>query len=271
MLSRVHHVGLVVRQLADGLALWRDRFGLAIAKQATIEDQGVRAALLPIGNSEIELLEPIGDSGVARFLAKRGEGLHHVCLESDDVAADLAAARARGLPLIDERPRPGLAGQICFLHPKGTRGALIEYAQPPAGERHHAPAGSGPLAGLALYEVTVQTRDAASAAELFATSFALPHAKVAAPSGMLGAAVSAGGVRLVFLAADSRSPSPEGSAFQRRVEAAGEGLLGLVLTVRAIDAAKAALAALEPVGDATHGLTLSTTHCHGVPIEVRAK
>src|SRR5207249_1656614 len=184
MLSRVHHVGLVVRQLADGLALWRDRFGLAVAKQATIEDQGVRAALLPIGNSEIELLEPIGDGGVARFLAKRGEGLHHVCLESDDVAADLAAARARGLPLIDERPRPGLAGQICFLHPKGTRGALVEYAQPPAGERHHTPSGSGPLAGLTLHEVTLQTREAASAAELFATSFTLPQAELAAPPGM---------------------------------------------------------------------------------------
>ena len=75
MLSRVHHVGLVVRRLEDGLALWRDRFGLEVAKQATIEDQGVRAALLPIGNSEIELLEPIGaDTGVGRFLAKRGEG-----------------------------------------------------------------------------------------------------------------------------------------------------------------------------------------------------
>jgi len=269
MLSRVHHVGLVVRQLADGLALWRDRFGLAVAKQATIEDQGVRAALLPIGNSEIELLEPIGDGGVARFLAKRGEGLHHVCLESDDVAADLAAARARGLPLIDERPRPGLAGQICFLHPKGTRGALVEYAQPPAGERHHTPSGSGPLAGLTLHEVTLQTRDAASAAELFATSFTLPQAEVAAPPGMLAAAVSAGGVRLVFLAADPRSPSPEGSAFHRRVEAAGEGLLGLVLTVGAIDAAAAALAALAPVRDALHGLTLSTMQCHGVPIEVR--
>ena len=139
MLSRVHHVGLVVRRLEDGLALWRDRFGLEVAKQATIEDQGVRAALLPIGNSEIELLEPIGaDTGVGRFLAKRGEGLHHVCLESNDVAADLAAARTRGLPLIDERPRPGLAGQICFLHPKGTRGALVEFAQPFAqGCKHH--------------------------------------------------------------------------------------------------------------------------------------
>src|SRR5207247_2172672 len=83
---------------------------------------GVRAALLPIGRSEIELLEPIGaDGGVAKFLERRGEGLHHVCFETPDVAAELAAARAKGLPLIDEAPRQGLAGMICFLHPKGTR------------------------------------------------------------------------------------------------------------------------------------------------------
>jgi len=174
VLTRVHHVGLVVRRLEEGLAFWQGTLGLRIAKQATVQDQGVRAALLPIGNSEIELLEPIGaDTGVGRFLAKRGEGLHHVCLESNDVAADLAAARTRGLPLIDERPRPGLAGQICFLHPKGTRGALVEFAQPPAGEQHHTPRHAGALADLSLHEVTIQTREAASAAQLFAEAFAL--------------------------------------------------------------------------------------------------
>jgi len=271
MLSRVHHVGLVVRRLEDGLALWRDRFGLEVAKQATIEDQGVRAALLPIGNSEIELLEPIGaDTGVGRFLAKRGEGLHHVCLESNDVAADLAAARTRGLPLIDERPRPGLAGQICFLHPKGTRGALVEFAQPPAGEQHHTPRHSGALADLSLHEVTIQTREAASAAQLFAEAFALPRAPAAAPSGLVAAAVSAGAVRLVFLAADAHAASKEAAAFRSRVEAAGEGFMGLVLTVRDAAAAAAALAPLEPVEGASRSFTLLPARCHGVPLDVRA-
>src|SRR5262249_44314213 len=122
MLTRVHHVGLVVRKLEDGLALWRDTFGLRVAKEATVVDQGVRAAWLPMGGSEIELLEPINtNGGVAKFLEKRGEGLHHVCFETPDVGAELEGARARGFPLIDERSRPGLAGDICFLHPKGTR------------------------------------------------------------------------------------------------------------------------------------------------------
>src|SRR5262245_62703733 len=109
MLTRVHHVGLVVRRLEDGLAFWRDTLGLRVSAEATVRDQGVRAALLPIGRSEIELLEPVDPAGgVAKFLEKRGEGLHHVCFETPDVEAELARAREQGLPLIDETPRPGL-------------------------------------------------------------------------------------------------------------------------------------------------------------------
>jgi methylmalonyl-CoA/ethylmalonyl-CoA epimerase len=96
-----------------------------------VRDQGVRAALLAVGHSEIELLEPIDPNGtVARFLDRRGEGMHHICFETDDVARELAAAKQAGIPLIDEAPRLGLAGKICFLHPKGTAGVLIEYAEP---------------------------------------------------------------------------------------------------------------------------------------------
>lgn len=131
MLKRIHHIGVVVPNLAEGLAFWRDKLGLKLKKSATIEDQGVRAALLDAGGSEIELLEPTSpDNGVAKFLARRGGGLHHVCFESDGVAADLEAARHMGLQLIDQKPRKGLAGMICFLHPKATRGVLVEYAEP---------------------------------------------------------------------------------------------------------------------------------------------
>jgi methylmalonyl-CoA/ethylmalonyl-CoA epimerase len=131
MLRRIHHVGVVVPNLEAGLRFWQGTLGLKLTKSATVWDQGVRAALLEAGESEIELLEPLSpDNGVGRFLARRGGGLHHLCFETDDVAAELAAARAKGLPLIDEKPRPGLAGLICFLHPKAARGVLIEYAQP---------------------------------------------------------------------------------------------------------------------------------------------
>ncbi|MGH9577480.1 MAG: VOC family protein, partial [Terriglobales bacterium] len=104
---------------------------LHVHKTAEVKDQGVKAALLVVGHSEIELLEPIDPSGgVAKFLARRGGGLHHICFETEDVAAELDAARAMGIQLIDQQPRRGLAGMICFLHPKAARGVLVEYAQP---------------------------------------------------------------------------------------------------------------------------------------------
>jgi methylmalonyl-CoA epimerase len=131
MLKRIHHVGIVVKSLDDSYRFYRDVLGLRVQKTAEVRDQGVRAALLTVGHSEIELLEPIDPKGtVARFLEKRGEGMHHVCFETDGVERELAAAKAAGIPLIDEKPRAGLAGRICFLHPKGTAGVLVEYAEP---------------------------------------------------------------------------------------------------------------------------------------------
>jgi len=131
MLKKIHHVGVVVANLEQGLRFWRDALGLRYVKGATVEDQGVRAALLKVGESEIELLEPLNpENGVGKFLARRGGGLHHVCFQSDSIARELEGARAKGLALIDQKPRPGLAGMICFLHPKATRGVLVEYAEP---------------------------------------------------------------------------------------------------------------------------------------------
>ncbi len=131
MLKRIHHVGVVVPNLEQALAFWRDLLGLELTKSATVPDQGVRAALLEAGGTEIELLEPLSpENGVGKFLGRRGGGLHHVCFETDDVSAELEAARAKGIQLIDQKPRKGLAGMICFLHPKATRGVLVEYAQP---------------------------------------------------------------------------------------------------------------------------------------------
>jgi methylmalonyl-CoA/ethylmalonyl-CoA epimerase len=137
MLKRIHHVGVVVPNLDQAMALWRDLLGLRLTKSQTVQDQGVKAALLQVGESEIELLEPLSpDNGVGKFLTRRGGGLHHVCFETDDVARELAGARAKGIQLIDQKPRAGLAGMICFLHPKATRGVLVEYAQPFAAEDH---------------------------------------------------------------------------------------------------------------------------------------
>ena len=131
MLTKIHHVGVVVKSADEALKFYRDALGLAVTADRVIEDQGVRGVLLEIGNSEIELLEPTrDDTGVAKFLASRGQGMHHICFESDDVDAELEGARQKGIELIDQKPRPGLAGMICFLHPKANHGVLVEFATP---------------------------------------------------------------------------------------------------------------------------------------------
>jgi methylmalonyl-CoA/ethylmalonyl-CoA epimerase len=131
MLKKIHHIGIVVRSIDAAYAFYRDTLSLPVHKEDIIQDQGVKAALLTIGASEIELLEPIDlSTSVARFLERKGEGLHHLCFETDDVARELATARTKGVVLIDQHPRRGLAGLICFLHPKASHGVLIEYAQP---------------------------------------------------------------------------------------------------------------------------------------------
>ncbi len=113
------------------MRFYRDVLGLHVHKTQTIREQGVEAALLTLGNSEIELLEPIvEDTGIKRFLDRKGEGLHHVCFEVDDVERDLTALKARGTEMIDQVTRIGIAGRICFLHPTAMAGTLVELCQP---------------------------------------------------------------------------------------------------------------------------------------------
>lgn len=131
MIKKVHHVGIVVRDMEQAMRFYRDTLGLPVHKLETIEEQGVKAALLRLGDSEIELLEPVvPDNGVARYLESRGEGLHHVCFEVDSVDRDLDALKAREIELIDQTPRIGLAGRICFLHPRAMDGTLVELCEP---------------------------------------------------------------------------------------------------------------------------------------------
>jgi methylmalonyl-CoA/ethylmalonyl-CoA epimerase len=131
MIQKVHHVGVVVRDIESAMRFWRDTLGLHVHKQQTIDEQGVTAALMTVGDSEIELIQPtVADNGVARYLESKGEGLHHVCFQVDNVDLDLESLKARGVELIDQTPRIGIAGRICFLHPKAMRGTLVELCEP---------------------------------------------------------------------------------------------------------------------------------------------
>jgi len=131
MINKIDHIAIVVKNLEEALRLYDNLFSVKPSRIETLPYQGVKAALLPIGEScEIELLEPIDpQSGVAKFLENRGEGIHHICLEVEDVDRELAGLADKGVKLIDKQGRMGLAGKVGFLHPKSTKGVLIELAQ----------------------------------------------------------------------------------------------------------------------------------------------
>jgi methylmalonyl-CoA epimerase len=131
MIKKVHHVAIVVKNLDEALELYDNLFGIKPSKIEMIPQQGVKAALLPMAEGgEIELLEPIdAQSGIAKFLESRGEGIHHICFEVDNVDNELCTLADKGAQLIDKEGRLGLAGKVGFIHPKSTKGVLIELAQ----------------------------------------------------------------------------------------------------------------------------------------------
>ncbi len=133
MPRRIDHVAIIVRNIEQALAFYRDTLGITPREIKEVPTEQVRIAFLPMGGpggSEIELIEPTNpDSSLARFLEKRGEGLHHICLEVDDIDTALADLQARGAPVLDNQPRRAAEGRAIFLHPKGTHGVLLELVE----------------------------------------------------------------------------------------------------------------------------------------------
>jgi len=133
-LGRIHHVAVVVGNLDRALGFYRDVLGLELETIVPIPSDRVRIAFLPVGESKIELVEPTDDTtGVARFLASRGEGFHHVCFEVDDLAETLTRLAIDGVELIDTAPRKGAEGPVAFLHPRSCHGVLVELIEAPGG------------------------------------------------------------------------------------------------------------------------------------------
>jgi len=132
--GRIHHVALVVRSIEAALPVYRDLLGLALETVMDIPSDHVRIAFLGVGESKIELVEPIDDTtGVARFLADRGEGFHHVCLEVPDLSEELTRLGIEGVELIDSAPRRGAEGPVAFVHPRSCHGVLVELIEAPGG------------------------------------------------------------------------------------------------------------------------------------------
>ena len=131
MTLKVDHIGIATRSIEEALGFWRDALGLEVKHTETVEEQGVNVAMLPAGEPRVELLEPTGPaSPVAKFLEKRGPGIHHVAVRVDDIRASLARLKREGARLIDEEPRAGAGGcLVAFVHPAASGGVLLELVE----------------------------------------------------------------------------------------------------------------------------------------------
>ncbi len=128
---KIAHLGIATKEINEALRFWQDALGLEHVHTEVVEDQKVRVAMLPIGETNIELLEPTSeDSPISKFLEKRGGGIHHIAVEVEDIEKSLAKLKSEGMKLIDETPRIGAEGcLVAFIHPKSTEGVLLELVQ----------------------------------------------------------------------------------------------------------------------------------------------
>ncbi len=132
-IKRIHHLAVLVDDIDDSLLFWRDILGVAPSKISDMPAEAARIAFLPLGESHIELVQPTSpDSGLSRFLEKHGPGMHHVCLQVDDLAGLLGQLKAKGVQLINDQPKAGDDGRLyAFIHPKSAQGVLVELYQLP--------------------------------------------------------------------------------------------------------------------------------------------
>jgi len=128
MFRKISHIGIAVRNMDEALKLYSETLGLKVSGIETVEEQKVKSAMIPIGESRIELMESTDPEGpVGKFITKRGEGIHHISLEVDDIDKELAKLSKAGIELIDKKPRLGAGGnKIAFVHPKSMHGVLLE-------------------------------------------------------------------------------------------------------------------------------------------------
>jgi methylmalonyl-CoA epimerase len=135
MFARIDHIGVAVESIDEALALYDTAYDMTLVHREVVEEQGVEAVLLDVGENHVELLQPLGpDTPVGRFLAGRGPGIHHVAYQVQDIDAELARLTAAGIQLIDAAPRTGIRGsRVAFCHPRSTGGVLTEIVEPAEG------------------------------------------------------------------------------------------------------------------------------------------
>lgn len=130
-ITKINHIAVAVSDIDKSLSFWRDALGLELAELRDVPAESAQIAFLPVGGTEVELVRPIiDDSGLAKYIEKRGQGMHHLCLETDDIEAMMLQLKEKGVQLINESPRTGADGKkYAFIHPKSTGGVLVELYQ----------------------------------------------------------------------------------------------------------------------------------------------
>ncbi len=130
-ITKINHIAVAVSDIENSLSFWRDALGLDLAELRDVPAESAQIAFLPVGGTEIELVRPTTeDSGLAKYIEKRGEGMHHLCLETDNIEAMMAQLKEKGIQLINKSPREGADGKkYAFIHPKSTGGVLVELYQ----------------------------------------------------------------------------------------------------------------------------------------------
>ena len=246
-LTRIHHIGIAVEDADEAGKLWQDVFGLEVALDMELEAHGVRGVIFPLDNCEIELLQPTRpDTGIAKYIETNGAGFHHICFESTDVAADLLAAAASGMEMIDTEPRQGLTGMIGFIHPRENHGVLVEFAQPPAdAPRYMGP--SGDASPHALHHMTVAVHDVDGVRDELAAKYGMAATRRGSSEalGIDAQFMHLGGTDIELV---TGLPGAAEGPLQRQLQR-GEGMFMAALTVRDPAAAVAMLR--------EHGITVT--------------
>jgi len=236
MIDGLHHVGVIVRSADAALGLWRDLVGLQVTTDQVLEQEGVRVVVLAQGEHEIRLIEPLReDTGAARYLARRGERLHHLCFRTDDLQADQARLSALGMEFIDRAPRDGLGGRVALINPKSTQHVLVELLEPPAGT---------PISNeLGIEHLGMLMSDYESATKTWIDGFGLTMVREREePQREAVRRFTMSGRTMVEIMTPT-SDSPD-SRYRRRLARDGEGMISMIaLEVQDIDAEIARLRA----------------------------
>jgi methylmalonyl-CoA/ethylmalonyl-CoA epimerase len=234
VITDVHHIGIAVGNLDDALGLFRDTLGMPCVKQGEMPARGVRAAMLAAGRSYLEVIQPVEESSpFARFIAERGQGLHHVALWSTDVGADVAKLRDLGVPLDDREPRDGFTGRLSYLHASAFDGAQLEVVEPEA-----ALAGDNPLSGhiTRIDHVVLRVPSVAAVSEHFDAWFGVPTKRTMERGEQAFAFMRPGDVVIEVIGPKAGRPSAPANAGLRMSGTAEGQIAGLAFEVREIDA-----------------------------------